>query len=372
MTDTTHTLVAGELPGIRAFLEFQGTWSADKITNVTNADVGNYYASLANLEAAYAGVQNATWKTWYDSLFETLGQKVNDDEDFAEYRLVWEYANWVRNNAIWGPPRLDGSQGYVDEPNPWTNYWYTFRHSYTWSTELTGDDITQTWGPGLSVPSAPTTWSAAVQSLADRWGDTPPENLIDVGPAKTDQQNCVTFLTSVLNAWKGFPTIVGETIAVNQEQHTTATSLLRETQLTADDYFYLLHLLIAVPNGDQSARQLAQKIADLRTTSLEYPNDTFVNQLVYVTLLHLSDPLGSYGWNNVQLQKALQDLEGVILALDPLSTAIKTGLIQSGKVLNSDDSYPMQDPYCPNVGFTQRKSDTLAALDKARTTIVAG
>ncbi len=149
------------------------------------------------------------------------------------------------------------------------------------------------------------------------------------------------------------------------------TALLQQPTLAAGAYFFLLHLLIALPTGATAAQQLAEQIVSAPASSQEYPNDTFINQLVYLSLLYLADPLGQYGWDNAQLQTAVQNLAGVILATDPASTAIKASLAQHGKVLYSDSAYPMQDPYSPNIGFTQRQTDTLFALDKARQTIKA-
>jgi hypothetical protein len=124
--------------------------------------------------------------------------------------------------------------------------------------------------------------------------------------------------------------------------------------------------LIALATGDTPCQSLALQIVNAATDSPEYPNDIFINQLVYLTLLYLADPMGSYGWNNAQLQSILRDVQSVILANDPASAAIKSSLTQHGKVLNSDASYPMTDPYNPNIGFNQRKTDTLFALEKAR------
>ena len=53
----------------------------------------------------------------------------------------------------------------------------------------------------------------------------------------------------------------------------------------ADAYFFLLHLLIALTTGDAAARALVERIVSASATSQEYPNDTFVNQLVYLALL---------------------------------------------------------------------------------------
>jgi hypothetical protein len=59
----------------------------------------------------------------------------------------------------------------------------------------------------------------------------------------------------------------------------------------------------------------------------------------------------------------------VITQGDPASVAIKTSLETHGKILYTASSYPMVDPYAPSVGFPQRKTDTLFALDRARATI---
>ena len=133
-----------------------------------------------------------------------------------------------------------------------------------------------------------------------------------------------------------------------------------------------MHLLISLGTSNTKDQQFAQKIVSLATTSIEYPNDIFINQLVYLTLMYLADPLGDYGWNNAQLQALLQDLQSTIMANDPASTAIKTSLGQQAKVLHSASSYPMVDPYCPGISFNVRKTDTLAALDNARSGIAQG
>jgi hypothetical protein len=60
-----------------------------------------------------------------------------------------------------------------------------------------------------------------------------------------------------------------------------------------------------------------------------------------------SDPVGSYAWNNSQLQNGVRGLQGVITSADPASTAINTRLAQRRKMLKPHSSYPMQDPVLP-------------------------
>lgn len=350
-----YTLSAAELPAIRTFITFQGTFNYNRITALTSSDVGDYFGWLGNLSSNYGSVQNTQWKGSYDQVFNTL----TSTDDFPKMYLVWQYLSWVGSNQI-SPPPSD-----VESQDTWVSYWYAFRHSYWWETSWTGTDEHALWMPGLSIPGSPPTWQSHIQNIANQWGDTPDGNLIDVCTQMNGNQACYSFEQTVLNGWKSFSAIASQTTSIWQSQHNVVTSLLTPVSVTADTYFFLLHLLIALATGSSSDQQLAQKIVNAEASSHEYPNDTFINQLVYLSLLYLADPLGAYGWNNAQLQSALQDLENVILVTDPASTAIKTSLVQHGKVLNSDASYPMQDPYT-SIGFNQRKTDTLFALDQAR------
>lgn len=154
-----------------------------------------------------------------------------------------------------------------------------------------------------------------------------------------------------------------------QEQRDDVTGMLRPEALDGDDYLFLLYLLVALSSGDARNRQLAQRIACADASSSEYPNDTFANLLVYLTLLNLADPAGDYAWTNTQLQAHVATLVGAVTGTDPASQALKAALTRHGKVLRSDTSYPMHDPYCPSVGFNRRVSDTLFALDEARATL---
>jgi hypothetical protein len=120
-----------------------------------------------------------------------------------------------------------------------------------------------------------------------------------------------------------------------------------------------------------AAQQLAQQIVSAPASSQEYPNDTFINQLIYLALMYLGDPLGPYGWSNAQLQMALADITSVVANVGPAAPLILTSLAQHQKLLYAAASYPLVDPYNPGIGVTQRKTDTLAALDKARASLHA-
>jgi hypothetical protein len=162
-----------------------------------------------------------------------------------------------------------------------------------------------------------------------------------------------------------FLTNIGNS-ALWQQQLDAVKSLLKPDTLGGGDYFFLLHLLIGLTAGDPPSVELASQIASAPADSTEYPNDTFVNQLVYLTLLYLADPMGSFAWTTTQLEAELTGLAGAISGTDPGSVAVQTSLSRHLRVLQVDTAYPLQDPYCPSIGFPQRQSDTLFALDKAR------
>ena len=79
--------------------------------------------------------------------------------------------------------------------------------------------------------------------------------------------------------------------------------------------------------------------------------------------------MGNFAWTNSELQAEIVLLEGLVTSQDPASQAVHTSLTKDLAVLRTDTAYPMQDPYSPSIGFTQRMTDTLFALDKARYTL---
>jgi len=159
--------------------------------------------------------------------------------------------------------------------------------------------------------------------------------------------------------------------AIWAQQSAEINALLQPATLNGDAYFFLLHLLAAVVTSTPSDQRLAQQIVDAVASSPEYPNDTFINQLVYLTLMYLADPSGNFAWTNAQLLAQMDLMAGAVTGPDPASQAIHTSLAQHKRVLQTDASYPMQDPYSPAIGITTRKADTLAALDRARKTVNA-
>ena len=123
-----------------------------------------------------------------------------------------------------------------------------------------------------------------------------------------------------------------------KDQSAMVKNLMKEPALTADAYFYLIFLLIGLATSDAGDRQLALRIVNAPVNSMEYPNDTFINQLVYSALMYFADPLGDFNYDNAQLQEMLNNVSSSIVSTDAASAAIKQSIVKSLKILHSDSS----------------------------------
>ncbi len=150
------------------------------------------------------------------------------------------------------------------------------------------------------------------------------------------------------------------------DQKMTLQTIIQAAELDGDSYIFLLYLLAALASSSTTDQTTVSSVLSTSTQSIEYPNDIFANQLVYFVMIQLADPLGTYGYTNPQLKTFLNTLISSIVANNATTLIITNALKRSLKIGSSDASYPMQDPYNPNLGFDTRQSDTLAALDTAR------
>lgn len=360
---TTYTLGPSDLPVFRQLLTTQGligpsrpplTGPAVDRSSTNDWAAGStllgFMGSLDTLSAAYPTIQNSTLKSWVDLLYKLLtGVETCYGQNFPALYIAYEY------------------YAYSPEFYVWDQYW----ESFTVGLSLNVDGGTIWIAPWGARPQFPTSWQQTIAGLMSQWGQNPPANVIY---ASGTQYTIWGLGSSVLSPahWTDVACVTSGTSALWQSQSSTMTALLRPESLGADVYFFVLHLLIALGTSTPGDQALANRIVTAPSSSQEYPNDTFINQLVYLVLMHLSDPLGSFAWNNAQLQAALTDLRSVIVSTDPASTAVVSSLERHLKVLGVDASYPLQDPYSPSVGFTQRQADTLYALDTARAVLRSG
>lgn len=374
----TYTLTGADSSAFCTLLQAQSALGPARQTP-GQADFWAFYAAIDTFSYnAYTLIANAQLKSWVDKLYTALLQtQTCYGIDAAGMYALYVYSEFTKASFVaadyepdntnivdfWinhGGKDADFGPHYLPNATPWG--WFGYSGTGMWRPPAQPDAFY------TALPKDVDTLNAALQAaktststvafFAD-WGGTSPDpaSLVQFEQSRFDPANWTDSGTFVTN-------LAGTKLW--QEQHDAVTALLQPDTLSADVYFFLLHLLIALGTSDAKSQQLAQRVVSASATSQEYPNDTFVNQLVYLVLMYLADPLGNFAWTNAQLIAETTQLSGAIGGQDPASQAIRDSLARHRRVLQTDASYPLQDPYSPAIGFTQRQTDTLFALDKAR------
>jgi hypothetical protein len=362
--DNAFQLSAGELPALRGLLVFQAGWGPGA-KQLSTADVTGFFDSFAGLYSVCPQITNPTIVAWLDPFVSaTLTTNTVYQQPFTALYIAYALLKGSSTFFSWWWPVYGNTPVTADWPGMWNVFLRGYGGGWWWGDPDAQGEFQYPWRPTYG------TWQATTEAFLTQWGETPPNNILSVAVSPPDT---AAFQSRVLAGWSDFPTGVGSALATLWTAQTaTLTSLMQTPSLSADAYFFLLHLLIALPTGDDAAQDLAWNIVNTTANSPEYPHDTFATQLVYAALLNLADPLGNWALNHDQLQGALSDMQGAIVSGDPASTALKTSLQQHLKVLSVDSGYPVQDGYSAvYVAFNQRKTDTLAALDAARKTALS-
>ncbi len=420
-----YVLAESELGAIGQFITFQRNYGP-YLRQLAGSDYAGYCDDAARLDASYAQVQNASFRQWLDLYFDKLMTTPSDAVAgmslvFPHLYIVYAFGKACYIDIIPGDGISDVGRHFPVRASTWTSdMWLTFAHGYA-SIDL-GSDAFGPWagnpanGGGYlnlqiykdpGVPRRPTSpaWKQATDDILAGWGDNPPGTLVSraSGPiVRNDAYNrafsyelpkyswtdangahdiydpdlgwsdglaAAAFAQQILNGWTDFPKLQQTTADVWTAQLETAHALLRAPDLTAEDYFFLLHLLFALTTGDLPTRHLAETIAQTDAPSRALPNENFINQLIYLVLMMLADPFGSRAWPSPKLQQLIANLQGMAVGTDDASRLIQTGLDSFAKKLTVA-GYPVQDPFVSgNLG--DRQSDTLGALDAARKTIAA-
>ena len=167
--------------------------------------------------------------------------------------------------------------------------------------------------------------------------------------------------------WTDFNEVARSSPGLWATQSSDLSALLKASGDLADSSaIYLLFLLTGLCSSPTpSDVELVAKIGTFVTSSPEYPNATFADQLVYLTLMLWADPRGNYQWTNAQVDARVHDLIGAVTTGNAAAQIMSKTLTTQAAILKSTSSYPMVDPYNPSIGFDQRKSDTLFAIGKA-------
>ena len=258
---------------------------------------------------------------------------------------------------------------FCQDDSQWRSFWDGAEGSITWAN----------WSARCATPESPPAWGDAVRrqleapSISNDSGTT----LIWFPPGRkeaSDYRSDIIAHELGLFApvkWTDAGLMAQNTLWKCQSEH--LRELTRTAQLNDQTCLYLLHLLTGLctfpaspgPTAQPAVLDRVNAIARYDTSSPEYPNDTFISQLVYFALMELADPEGSFQWGHDQLASTLETLAAAVPNQDHGSVVLRKTFAQQAAVLNSAASYPLDDPYNPGISYPQRKADTLAALNRA-------
>lgn len=338
--------------------------SADLVayTNIVGmqCDVGAHTLTKAGLSDF---AKRLSWSTWnYQTIVNTNLQQ----------QLTLLYQGLANTTTNWGstvPALLLAYQWaqFLSNDADFRTYYNETGSGITWQNRCAYGNIC------CSLPSAPQVWHDAVQAVPTTAPSSanPPSTIIWF-PASSDE--AWTYRASIIayeldlfdpTKWTDAGLVAQHTTALWTWQSADLANLSSTTPLTDQMCLYLLYLLVGLctsPNPADLNR--VNTLANMDTNSIEYPNDTFIDQLTYYALMAWVDPKGPYQWTHDKLASNLTAL-AALPNQDPGSVLLQRTFTQQLAVLNSSPSYPMLDPYNPAIGFPQRKTDTLAALAQA-------
>jgi hypothetical protein len=343
-----YSLTAGDIATLQILIRIQSD-IIPSVTPLTQAGVWDFMVQLDALaKEHYTSIHNTQLKAWVDGIYTPLSTTPTVYK--CSVTALYIAACWGRWMATSGWP---------------TNYRYPFPDMF-WKFAVEK-------GSHWPWPDTPGYWHDAVRSLISGWEppNAPPQNIFWEGPSTTfGQQISLQRALFDPSHWTDVGTVSTIIGKVTEAQSAAVHALVSAGALSPDSALFLVWLLLVIVTYSSTADQrLAAKILSASAPSPEYPNDILANQLIYLMLMTLADPLGICGWPNATLQSTLQSLIAVIHRDDPASVALRQSLTNHLKVLIADSAYPMQDPYSPNIGFTTRQTDTLAALNRAWATL---
>jgi len=367
VTETTeNVLEAAELPQIRMYLDQLYTIGVN-MYNKADA-VGRYFNSLLRLYDVYPAITNTTIKAIIDTMYTDLDLIARNNE----MAILSQYNDYCRGINISDAPSNAAplSVGIW----PWKDYWTAFitGYSYTWRYDDDADQYDRrVYSPGLNIPQLPAARKPKMEAIKTLWWPTPPAADVNPGTAIEKWDIAAVPAKTVLDKWWGENSTATNVLkSITEAQREKMKTLIKSTDtLTANTFLFIFHMLIGLCMLSTADQTQAEKLVNTKTPSDSYPNDIFINQLVYMVLMALINPIGKYKWNAEQIKNFLNDILGIIKGDDVASKAIVAAIKESLAIMNADRSYPMHDPNNPDIGFRVRMSDTLNALNEARKTM---
>ncbi len=349
----TFPITEEDLETFKTLLTIQQDIGADP---VTKAGLTDFMVQLDKLSLEqYARTKSKVVKGWIDLLFSAL---IKTPTCYAKppvrvpgLYIAHHYGMWVSRHHDVGPIRnADCRYGL-------------FRHGIGG-----GSGTKYKWDP----PAQPPAWKKALNAVLESWDDPAklPASLFSLH--KLDWQEDVRRIGELFDPkkWTDAAKLKAHAVSLWEAQSQFVKNLLTEASLQADDCVSLLSILSVLANSpSDDHRHSAFQIANLNTDSPEYPNDIFINQLVYYVLMEWIDPRGGYQWTHEQIKNEMQKLILAVPHHDPASELMRNTFEVQAAVLKASPSYPMFDPYNASTNFAERKTDTLFALVEAGKTL---
>ena len=354
MTTTTpdYTLTTNDLAALTAIVKAQADLGT---TTLTADDLLDFMAQLFNLSYTLMPQVTNTSISAAFAAFLTQLAKVSTSFNSYDVPALWvaytwghyvqtDFQDWYYQSVTY----IEWAKLQSAPPGPAA--WQTGVTGYLTSLQPTLYPATPTFiydiDPGYRQGNWDSPTWAQTQTYTFEYGLFTPDKWTDAGQVKT-----------------GAP-------ALWTTQSGDLTATMQATALTDAMCLYLLYLLVGLCTSP-NAKDLTtvETVANLVTNSVENPNDTFIDQLVYYALMAWVDPRGTYQWTHDHLTAQLQAFSASVPNGDPASQLVTRTLQQQTSVLNSASSYPMTDPYNPSISFPVRRTDTLAALNQAWATL---
>jgi len=308
-----------------------------------------YFAAVLYYGDGRKNFINYSIKWMTDNLYIDLGNTA----DSGKMAITYQYYNFL-------------TKGYAGNLVGKSKKW---PYQDTLWEQFTKNGLPHILNPyGPSIPEFDGKIKTEMVRIINEWGEHPPQTDIFVGDNYFDRERAAQYAEAALDKW--WSTNNNSTILFSKfvaAQRLKTTDLIRDgLSFPAGIYFYILHLLIGLCTITKEDQQLALKIINITTTSEEDPGDTFIDHLIYISMMYLADPIGTFRLNHTQIIQLLNDTIACITGKDEGSKAIIKSIKHHLSIIEANASYPMHDPKNPEIGFNTRFADTLSALDDAR------
>ncbi|HEV7783347.1 MAG TPA: hypothetical protein VGO58_18855 [Chitinophagaceae bacterium] len=392
---STYGIPEVELPHIFKWLAYQSRIGSQ--VPFSDDSLFNYFGPFHGIVQSVNRIDNPVFeKIVTEFIKEAIGVIINTttgkfdmeiaNKTWTEMKMVCDYYHFLKTI----PTAQVAPAGSVEIPYetyrfPWASYFNAFLGGYgykapdnTFYRLAAGYNKDYNSNEPLMLGELQTPGSKAISDL---WGqtflyqsmkfmETPPPTHIAKGmdiSKKDETKTAQKTLVDNLNTTSQYP--LNFVKAMETCQLTSVNELLKSTVNVTSEGYFMLYLLIMGLNTSNAADQaLAKKIVKSPSGSDGYPNDIFINQLTYMSLLHMVNPAGPYKWTHDKLVGILNVVVGLNKRTDEAPVAIKMAAEKQLAALKNNPGYPLHDPQWSSE-FNVRVTDTLAALEETRATL---